>query len=1144
MRFSFQQQVLFGIILSGLLVSGVGLTSYNAIRLQEENAYMLDHTRKVLQSIASVEKQLLTAESNVRGYIILGSRSFETPYQKASEAIDEELEVLRKLVSDNPAQVQRVDALRLLLLKRLGLLDQQVELIRKGNYSLDSIKNIVSRSKPLAAEIQAGIVRFSTIEKDLLVMRENRTKQSAKEAQQIIVAGTFIFILVICLLFYFIRKTYLEQLASEQKTREVNLELEKLSHEDQEKNWVLSGAVEIGIAIRGQLTKQEIAKLFLKRLAELSEVTTGVMYLINRSGEYFELAAHVGVDSMEEVPAQVHFGLGQLGRIAEEGASIKTHEVPAGYLKVKSGLGYASPATVLIKSLGFEGKVIALLEIAYLKPPGKRVVKLLETISDSISVAIMAARARTIMQELLEKTQLQAEELESQQEELRVTNEELSKHTLLLQVSEEELRVQQEELKQINTELEEKAFMLEEKNSTIEEARIELQRKANELENTNRFKSEFLANMSHELRTPLNSILILSRILQDNKQGRLNEEEQRYASVIYNSGNDLLTLINDILDLAKVESGKIELLPEWIKTDIVEAEIRSTFQKVAEDKGLELLLLRAPSCPSSIFVDHLRLLQILRNLISNAIKFTPSPGTVSLTIAEENETLSFEVKDTGIGIPREKQAAIFDAFQQADGSTSRKYGGTGLGLSISRELTNLFKGAITLKSEVDQGSVFTLSIPVESDVAQNNDQQREDEPLNFNPVQGVESLEAVKAVFSDDKKENRLLLIEDDLVFAEDMAAKARNSGFVVEIAGTGKEGLARVRSFNPTAIVLDMRLPDMNGEEILRKLKSAPETRTIPVHIVSAGDKNQAGQEGAIGFMQKPIDAESAARMFELLKLRTEKRNRVLLIEDDTFQSEFLKNFLMENGLDVVCAYSAAEAITILDRESVDGIILDIRLSDRNGLDLLDDIKKDARWYHLPIVINTAEDLSQADLQRVMKYAHPVVMKTRKSSERLLDEVRLFLRKVSPPRVPSMNTTMLFNNSQSGILPVFHGKKILLADDDMRNIFALSAVLEEAGFSIEIATNGLEVLDKLENVTDVDLVLMDVMMPEMDGIEATRRIRQLPQWVNLPIIAVTAKAMLGDREQCLEAGANDYISKPVDVDKLLSLIKVWLYSK
>jgi CheY-like chemotaxis protein/signal transduction histidine kinase/CHASE3 domain sensor protein len=1140
MRFSFQQQVLLGILFSIILVVVVGLTSYNAIVVQQQNAGWVDHTRQVIGVSASVKNQLLTAEANVRGFALTGNTTFETSYLQASEKIWSEFDNLRKLVKDNKPQLDRVDSLAFLLQTRLSIMGRQYDLLKAGNYKQDTIKTIVLQGKNLSSKIEFSFRRMENVEEGLLTEREQNAQSSSSSAKQYILIGTSTFFLVILLLYYFIRKTYNAQIESEKLTREANKQLEELSLEDQKKNWILNVGVQLSVTVRGEPRMIELSKRFLHKLIELSGAVVGAMYLINRNGDVLELTASHGVSDPALLPQSFKLGEGLLGQIAVDTTSSRKLDVAPDYFLIKGGTGSTSPAVILVKTISFSNAVTAVLEVGFLQDPGAEIVKVLEMVSDNVAVAIIASRARQVTAELLEKTQLQAEELESQQEELRVTNEELTRQSSLLQVSEEELRVQQEELKQINTELEEKAFMLEEQKSTIEEARDQIQIKADELEKSGRFKSEFLANMSHELRTPLNSILILSRILGENKGARLNDEEQRYASVIFNSGNDLLTLINDILDLAKVESGKVELMRETVKTELILSELRNTFQKIAENKGLTLELKTAENCPDTLFVDQVRLLQIVRNLISNAIKFTSAPGTVSLKISQIDGYLHFEVADTGIGIPLEKQKAIFEAFQQADGSTSRKYGGTGLGLSISRELANLFKGSISLRSEQGEGSVFTLKIPVYTEESQDENTNGQNEnQQSEKPVEVIAAVENGRA--------NRLLLIEDDAIFAADMASKARDSGFDVQVATDGKTALQLVKSFNPTAIILDMHLPDMSGDEVLRELKSDTKTRLIPVHTVSSGDYLDTDllKEGAVGFMQKPVDPKSAENMFSLLKLKGKdlEKQRILLIEDDTYQSKYVGDFLTTNNIFVLYAFSGKEALSILNNDSVDGIILDVRLVDMNGLDLLDQIKQNPEWNALPVVVNTAEDLTQSDLSRVMKYAHPVVIKTKKSNERLLDEVKLFLKKIQPKQVIQESKKESFSNPIVHADQVFLGRKILLADDDMRNIFALSAVLEDAGFSIEIATNGREALEKLESTTGVELVLMDVMMPEMDGIEATRRIRQNSKWANLPIIAVTAKAMQGDREQCLAAGANDYISKPIDIDKLLSLIKVWLHS-
>lgn len=1139
MRFSFQQQVVTGIATSIIFVLLVGLSSYNALIVQQENSAMVNHTRDVMKSSGAVKNLLLTAESNIRGFALTRNYMFESSYQVANQAIWDEVNTLKFLVRDNATQAPRMDTLSAILKEKLDLMSSQLDILKIGSVSPDSLKQIILRGKNLSSKIEFNFSRIEHLEQSLLIERELKARESSSQAKMFIVFGTGIFLLVIFVLFYFIRKTYNAQIASEEETKRANALLERISVSDQEKNWILSSSGDISVAIRGEPSKNELAHNLVHKLAEVTGAVIAVMYVKAQHAEHLELAVTLGVDDRSLVPNEVLPGQGLLGQIVSDRVSFKQMDVVPGYFQVISGAGRTKPGTILIKSLIFEESVLGIIELAFFEKPAPAVATLLDAISENGAIALMAARARETMKELLDKTQKQAEELESQQEELTATNDDLIRHTALLQVSEEELRVQQEELRQINTVLEEKAVMLEEQKTTLEEARDQLERKADELERSGRFKSEFLANMSHELRTPLNSILILSRILADNKGARLSEEEERYASVIHNSGSDLLTLINDILDLAKVEAGKVELMHENIQTEFLLIEIKNTFGKVAEGKGLRLEVASDETCPPLMYLDHVRLLQILRNLLSNAIKFTPAPGTVSFAVSQRGGYWEFVVADSGIGIPADKQDAIFESFQQADGSISRKYGGTGLGLSITRELTNIFNGHLSLKSTPGQGSVFTVHIPVIAEPGGvDNEQYKETSAAVSNVVTGTLTLNKEEPV-------HRLLLIEDDPFFAADMADKARNSGFDVALAGTGKEAMELLESFRPTAIILDMHLPDISGETLLKQIKSGPKTRSIPVHTVSAGEESSFTQSGAIGFMQKPVNRKAAEGIFEMLKLQGKDlgKQRILLIEDDSLQSKYVGDFLTENDIFVLYAYSAAEARELLVRESVDGIILDIRLTDANGLDFLEEIKRDPLLEKLPVVVNTAEDLSQTDLARVMKYAHPVVMKSRKSNERLLDEVKLFLKNIRPGHAKSPTLDGESGNAQVHSERVFAGRRLLIADDDMRNIFALSAVLEEAGFSIVIAMNGKEAIEKLEEDESIELVLMDVMMPEMDGIEATRIIRSHARWQDLPIIAVTAKAMQGDRQLCLSAGASDYVSKPVNIDQLLSLIKVWLHA-
>ena len=1141
-RLSFLSKAFLGVAAAIILVLFVGIFSYKSIQLQRESAEWVDHTREVISISNELKNLLLTMETSVRGFALTGKDIFKSNFQSSSFRLRSDLERLEAIVEDNPQQKTRTDSLEVQVYQKLNVMNRQFVELNASQGDISTIQPFIMRGRQLSENINNIFGAIENEEQKLLTARRMLAEESSNTAERYIIIGNGLFLVVILMLSWIVRSTYLSQLKSEKATNEVNESLELLAKEDHEKNWILNGALEIGAAIRGDLSISRLTKRFLKKLAETAGADLAVVYITDRSGEALELTHVYGIDDTQSVPQKIELGKGLLGQVAAESIVVKKMDVVPGYFRLTSGVGEARAGVVYIKSLMFDNQVIAVIELGFLHDPGRRVAKLMEAISESVSATIMAAKERQRTQELLQQTQLQADELLSQQEEMKVINEELSKQTSMLRVSDEELREQQEELKQINTELEEKAFLLEEQNSTIEEARDQMQIKAEELERAGKFKSEFLANMSHELRTPLNSILILSQILRENKGARLSSEEERYASVINTSGNDLLTLINDILDLAKVEAGKVELHYEYVPTESLLQNMRDLFQKMCDNKGIGLVLEKSVDCPELLWVDPVRILQIVRNLLSNAVKFTSAPGSVSLRISKDEEYLKFAVTDTGIGIPLEKQQAIFEAFQQADGSTSRKYGGTGLGLSISKELASLLRGRITLKSEHGRGSEFCLIIPLES-----NESRFETEiPSYFSNGSYITHSESA----NNEEAPSRLLIIEDDEIFANDMAEKALNFGFEVVIALTGKEGLEKVKTFKPTAITLDVFLPDISGEEVLDRLKNDSETKHIPVHIVSSGSDalRENAVERTVGIIQKPVDKIQAGKLFELLKLKGSdlSKQRLLLVEDDRLQSKFLGDYLSENDIVVLYAFTAAEALTQLATDKIDGIILDVNLSDRSGLELLDDIKKHSEWNKIPVVINTAEDLSHEDLAKIMRYAHPIVMKTRKSNERLLDEVKQFLRNVAPEKSApesSPAANILTEKPVESVKKKDAGQKILLADDDMRNIFALSAVLQEEGYDIEIAGNGFEVLEKLNTIDNIGLILMDVMMPEMDGIEATKRIRQDSNWAELPIIAVTAKAMSSDRQLCLDAGASDYISKPLDIEKLMSLIKVWVHS-
>jgi CheY-like chemotaxis protein/signal transduction histidine kinase len=731
---------------------------------------------------------------------------------------------------------------------------------------------------------------------------------------------------------------------------------------------------------------------------------------------------------------------------------------------------------------------------------------------------------------------------------MRVTNEELMNKTEMLQASEEELRVQQEELRTINAELEEKASLLEEKNQAIEQAREAINVKVNELETTGKYKSEFLANMSHELRTPLNSILVLARILKDNKPLNLSEDQIKYASVIFNAGNDLLTLINDILDLSKIESGKLDMQNENIKVSEILGDMEMLFAEVAGNKKINFTTSVAKSVPQTVFTDKVRVEQVVKNLLSNAFKFTPEHGSISINVSlgQKEQTLDIAIKDSGIGIPADKQRIIFEAFQQADGSTSRKYGGTGLGLSISRELAFLLGGSISLSSEPGLGSEFVLTIPFEAKIVP----LVEEEILPTAQTFRAEAtfLKPAKPATREDNREPLVVIVEDDKNFANILQDYARDHGYKSIMVYEGTRAVETIKEAKPDAVILDIMLPGKDGWQILKELKADEEIMHIPVHLMSAGEAaaNRVRKEGAISFLKKPINTETLDKLFADIMLQSgTKFTQILLVEDHKAQSQALKDMMQGQGITVDQAFDGESAFRMLHENEYQCVILDLNLPDISGLDLLDKIKEVDRFAALPVIVNTAMELDKTSVNRLMQYANAMVVKTNKSADRLIDEVNLFLNKISETAGSAQQASAPISKAkaQSKGKGAIKGKKVLIVDDDMRNIFALSSALQSYDLIVEIANDGEEAIAKLEEVSDIDIVLMDIMMPKMDGYEATRYIRKQNKWAKLPVIALTAKAMKDDREKCIAAGANDYITKPVDMDRLISLMQLWLES-
>jgi CheY-like chemotaxis protein/signal transduction histidine kinase len=783
----------------------------------------------------------------------------------------------------------------------------------------------------------------------------------------------------------------------------------------------------------------------------------------------------------------------------------------------------------------FEGQVKAVIELASFYRFNDTHLNFLGQLTESIGIVLNTITATMRTEELLKQSQSLATELQK-------TNEELEEKAELLATQNAEV---------------------EQKNREIDQARLSLEDKAAQLALTSRYKSEFLANMSHELRTPLNSLLILSRLLAQNSEGTLTEKQVEFAKTIHASGSDLLELINEILDLSKIESGMMDVDAVPVSLSDVQSYVDRTFREVAGSKGLVFKANLDPNTIGSVITDQKRVQQVLKNLISNAIKFTEQ-GSVTLTIEPATKgwspehgslnraanVVAFKVEDTGIGIAPDKHQVIFEAFQQADGTTSRKYGGTGLGLSISREIAKLLGGEIKLTSTVGHGSTFTLYLPsvyvstlsaadrvadvssVETRIAVDRALAQEEVPVDDNPL-------------NDDRQriqpgDRVLLIIENDHAYARILMDLGREHDFRVLAAVRGDIGLQMARQHRPDAITLDLDMPGLDGWNVLDRLKHDTSTRHIPVHVISVTDDPHRGMRlGAKTFWAKPSDSESLNEAFDAIRAFNDRKLRTLLIvEDDDVQRNTLVELIGDRDVKITAVGSGQEALDQLGQHQFDCIVLDLGLHDMSGLQLLENMRADKAMSQVPVIIYTGKELTKTEEGELRQLAQTIIIKDVKSPERLLDETTLFLHRVESS-LPPEKQRLLDQLHRSD--PTLTGKKALVVDDDIRNIFALTSILERHEMDVQYAENGHDALRMLNENPDVDVVLMDVMMPEMDGYEATRRIRSNPTFEELPIIAITAKAMKGDREKCINAGASDYVTKPVDSDQLISLLRVWL---
>ena len=1160
---------LAGFVLAFVAVAVITWFSFRQVQLSAQAGERVAHTVEVLSRLQAVLSALKDAETGQRGYLLTGDPIYLAPFNRGAGILDTELDGLARRVADNPEQVRRVTTLTSLAVRKMAELRETVELRRAGN--AEAAMRIVRTDlgRELMNNLRDTVGQMESEERRLAVLRRAEVARNDATTLAVTWIGCGVLMVLIVAAAMLTSRDYRALRAN---------------------NWIRAGQGGLSARLMGDLRVEVLGQTVVDYLAEYLGAQMGALYLVEPDGVFRRVASHALPP--DAPPPFLRPGEGLLGQAAKSGQPLHVRNVPADYLPVSSSLGRRPPAELVIVPAGVDGGTNAVVELGFFRKVTPADLELLERACPALAAGVQRSRDRTRLEELLEETQRQSEELQAQQEELRVSNEELEEQSRALKESQARLELQQAELEQTNAHLEEQTQLLEHQRDELTQAQSVLGQKAEELRLSNQYKSEFLANMSHELRTPLNSTLILAKLLADNREGNLTEQQVKFATTIGSAGNDLLRLINDILDLSKIEAGKVDIQAAPLNIEAtVAAQIR-TVEPVARQKGLALGSVIDASVPARMESDAQRLGQILKNLLSNALKFTQK-GEVRLEVRRiDGDRLAFAVRDTGIGIELAHQAQIFEAFRQADGSTHRRYGGTGLGLSISRDLARLMGGDITVQSTPGEGSTFTLTLPIRYV----GPQARADQPapaaaapapgpvrdgLPARPrVQARSAAEAgsgqpaafgqaaasgadaaappavrpeaaaPRSGIEDDREHlspggRCILIVEDDTRFAAILRDLAREMGFQCVASHTASDALHAALTYRPNAILLDMNLPDHSGLGLLDQFKRNPATRHVPVHVVSVEDYAQEALElGAIGYALKPVKREQLVEALQRLEAKfSQSVKKVLVVEDDARQRDSIHQLLGEDDVQITAVASAGAALEALAGATFDCMVMDLNLPDLSGYTLLEKMAEQDDVAFPPVIVYTGRSLSPGEEQRLRRHSRSIIIKDARSPERLLDEVTLFLHQVESKLPPESQRLLASVRSRDAAL---EGRRLLLVEDDVRNVFALTNVLEPKGAKVEIARNGLEALAAIDRRgaggdNGIELVLMDIMMPEMDGLTAIREIRKRPGLARLPIIALTAKAMRDDQEKCLAAGANDYIAKPLDIEKLMSLIRVWL---
>ncbi|SEM41661.1 Signal transduction histidine kinase [Chitinophaga rupis] len=1109
----------FGVAL--VLVITAGVFSYLTFHKQRTEAGWVEHTYEVITLSQRINRIVYEMESAGITFRSTHDTQYLAPYYAQRSKPLPLVQELKKMVADNTAEARRATQIENNMIALLNFWEQ-LDTKQDSNYIFSHVIPIAKEERKYLNQVHTSLADLITAERNLLVIRNEQSNRAVSHATVMLVVNTLLILLVASILMIISYRELSNRIKAQRELKHKLTELVNLNHTTNEKNWLLSGISQVNESLHGQTSIIQRAEQCLLTLVQYLALPAGAVYYYDEEEKLLKLAAGIALPANPIKTYALQEGL--IGQAATQKEIQVLKDIPAHYWQISAAALAGRPGALLYVPLWVDSRLIGVLELASFQEVQPKQLTFLKGVTDAIATAFQAAISRTRVLSLLETVQSQKEILETQQARLQETNSEL-------RASEEELRVHEEELRQVNEEM--KA-----KNHTLELAKQELARKAQEVEQSSKYKSEFLANMSHELRTPLNSVLILARMLEENKERNLSAKQMEYAGIIHRSGSDLLKLINDILDLSKIEAGKLEINIEEVPIAAVMYDLEQLFYFVAEQKQIHFITTIAPGVPANIHTDRQRLEQVIRNLLSNAFKFTPSGGTVRLQCHMQDDSLHIAVADTGMGIPLDKQLQVFEAFRQADGSTSRRFGGTGLGLSISRELVKMLGGEIRLQSREGEGSTFTVVMPV----AAITQQISAGVTIPHTPIPLGYQKEA--APVADDREQlskgdTAVLIIEDDANFATILRDFARQKGYKTVVALNGSDGLFFARKYLPAAIILDVNLPFIDGHSILKVIRNSPELKHILVHIISSGEISLQVSDHVQGYTQKPLQMNDLEAVFSGIQYHVqEDLKKVLIISGNSLlQAPSLQPLSDERQLHTEYRHvkNIQEAASILPEESFDGIVLDIGSNVQEGIRQLS-LLRSMVGKDKPLIVYLDRDISEADEMQLKKEAAAIIRDSTFSRDRLLDELALFLFRVNEAKEAPLQATASIPAEQG-----LEGQKVLLADDDMRNLFSLKALLSGKGLQVITATDGKEALQQLETHPDIRLVLMDIMMPEMDGYEAIRHIRNNERTALLPVIALTAKAMAGDREKCISAGASDYIAKPVDGNKLFSLLRVWL---